>query len=173
MGQRFEETIRETKAVVLAAIRRHLRSEYYSSIDDVVQEVYIRAYRSLSGGKFRGDSSLRTYLYTIARNESLRMNQKLDRDATRRVEMEHIENVAYRDREDERRSVEMNLEIVQSVLKKIPEKYRSVMMLYSQGLAEKEISSHLNIKQGTVKSRISRGKVIMRKAIQSLEVGTL
>lgn len=75
----FTELIDSTKHIVLSAIKKNLFDEFHDSIDDVVQETYFRAYKSLSANKFRGDSSVSTWLYTIARNESLRMNQKRSR----------------------------------------------------------------------------------------------
>lgn len=42
--------------------------------EDIVQNTFEKALRGLAG--FRGDSSVKTWLYTIARNESIRFSQK-------------------------------------------------------------------------------------------------
>jgi DNA-directed RNA polymerase specialized sigma24 family protein len=54
----FADIVGRTKKVVLSAIEKNLASRFYHSIDDVVQETYLRAYSSLTKGKFRGESSL-------------------------------------------------------------------------------------------------------------------
>ena len=76
----FAEIVERTKGVVLSAISKTLDAEFSSHIDDVVQETYLRAYKSLQKEQFKNNSSIETWLYTIARNESLRMNEKLVRE---------------------------------------------------------------------------------------------
>lgn len=143
---------------MLSAVRKHLAARFFHAIDDVVQETYLRGYRHLAGGKFRNESSLETWLYAIARNESLRMNDRLAREEAKAV------------READRR---MSLETDQSsvddvislkvLLDRLPEKYRAVVALKSEGYSEQEIAMRLNINTGTVKSRFSRGKEMLQK----------
>ena len=80
----FASIVEETKGVVLKAVRSNLFYEYYYALDDVVQETYIRAYRSLVKNKFKEESKLSSWLFTIARNESIRMNEKLKAGERRR-----------------------------------------------------------------------------------------
>ena len=75
--EQFAAIVNETKGIVLAAVRSHLFEHYAHAIDDVVQETYLRAYKSLVKDKFQNKSKISTWLYAIARNESLRMNGKL------------------------------------------------------------------------------------------------
>ena len=65
---------REGDALALASFIRRTQSEIWRFVaslvgaadaDDVTQDVYVRAWRSL--GRFRGDSSARTWLFVIAR----------------------------------------------------------------------------------------------------------
>lgn len=154
----FAAIVGRTKKTVLSAVRKHLAARFFHAIDDVVQETYLRGYRHLAGGKFRNESSLETWLYAIARNESLRMNDRLAREEAKAV------------READRR---MSLETDQSsaddvislkvLLDRLPEKYRAVVALKSEGYSEQEIAMRLNINTGTVKSRFSRGKEMLQK----------
>ncbi len=45
-----------------------------SDIEDIVQNTFLKAMRGIAG--FRGDSSIRTWLFTIARNESIHCSKK-------------------------------------------------------------------------------------------------
>jgi len=156
----FTDIIEETRPVVLGAIGRHLYPRFYHAIDDVAQETYMRAYRSLMRKNFRGDSKISTWLYTIARNESLRMNSKLSREEEKLMlssEMLLLEGAT------DISENSLSAEELREMIKGLPLIYREVLELASAGLTEKEISRQLNIKSGTVKSRASRGREILRK----------
>jgi RNA polymerase sigma-70 factor (ECF subfamily) len=57
-------------------------------------------------------------------------------------------------------------ETVQSILDKLPEKYKSVLILYyMEDSAYQEIAEMLEVPIGTVMSRLSRAKQMMKKAI--------
>jgi len=61
----FEEIVRLYQADVRILARRHFASP--AEADDVAQEVFVQVYRGLS--RFRGDSSLRTWILGIASNQ--------------------------------------------------------------------------------------------------------
>ncbi len=159
--EEFARIVSETKGYVLSAIEHNLPERFMGAIDDVVQETYIRAYRHLEKGKFRGESALSTWIYSIARNESLRMAGRLGRD-------------------EKRSGGELNEEItteggplfdhdrdaLRDAINRLPEKYRAVMERVSQGLNEQEIARDMSLPPGTVKSRAHRGREILRKMLE-------
>lgn len=157
----FAEIVKRTKKYVLSAIEKNMASRFYHAIDDVAQETYIRAYRGLEKNSFRGDSSIETWLYKIAKNESLRMNQKLAREEEKAKKA--MENISIVQAEKPDRDESLYL---QSHLKLLPEKYRAVLALSSQGYNINDISRKLGIRTGTVKSRASRGKKILHENIR-------
>jgi RNA polymerase sigma-70 factor, ECF subfamily len=157
----FTLIVNSTKTIVLSAIEKNLAERFYHSIDDVVQETYLRAYKALVNGKFREESKLSTWLYTIAKNESFRMNEKLMREEKK---MERAtQNLKVQNSSEEITHERPNL--LFKYLKLIPEKYKTILQHYSEGLSEKEIAEKLSIKQGTVKSRAFRGKELLRKIV--------
>jgi RNA polymerase sigma-70 factor, ECF subfamily len=151
----FAEIVNRTKRTVLSAIEKNISPRFYHAIDDIAQETYIRAYRGLEKNSFRGDSSIETWLYKIAKNESLRMNHKLTREEEKQKKA--AENTALMQQNfisDDAPSLDEHLVM-------LPEKYRSVLTLVSQGLNINDISQKLGIRPGTVKSRASRGKKLI------------
>ncbi len=163
----FEKIVHSTKKVVLASISKYLVEEYSHAIDDVVQETYIRAFKSLSNGKFRGDSEISTWLYVIARNESYRMNAKLEREENKKEKLKNDINMNKKKGETNSSNT---YELIIYFLTKIPEKYAFVLEGQLFGKTEKDIAGDLGISKGTVKSRASRGKEFIRKLIKRGEI---
>lgn len=168
----FSEIVKSTKGIILSAIEKYLMADFSHAIDDVAQETYLRAYGHLSKNKFRGDSKITSWLYTIAKNESLRMNKKLIREQekvkkqTENVldakEMQQVGEALF-----EQNGAMVNLA---EIIEQLPVKYRSVLELVATGHSEKEIASLLRIKQGTVKSRVSRAKELAARMSKVKEV---
>lgn len=162
--KKFAQIVKDTKGIVLSAVRDHLAARFHHSIDDVVQETYLRAYRRLIRPGFREDLSINSWLYTIAKNESFRMNGRLKREEIKfsnsvikiSGDMEKFDS---KDAEIMRNSL-MDLK---NIIIELPQKYRSVIELVALGYSEKEIADKLEIKKGTVKSRASRGRELMQK----------
>ena len=60
---------------------------------------------------------------------------------------------------------------VLDILKNLPDIYRDIFLLkYSSCLDNKEISDILRIPEGTIRQRIARGKEMIQKALEGLEV---
>jgi len=167
----FSKIVHETKGVVLGAIEKHLPERFYHAIDDVVQETYLRAYKSLTKDKFRGDSEISSWLYVIAKNETFRIVKKLAREEEKFSKS--LDKMLSADeilqKEKDKQNLQENIEKLKIAVSKLPEKYRVVMELTIEGLKEEEISKKLNIKKGTVKSRKSRAKDIITKLLSEEE----
>lgn len=153
----FALIVSDTKRVVLSAIEKNLAERFYHAIDDVAQETYFRAYRSLVKESFRADSSIETWLYAIARNESLRMNKKLMREEEKQ-KRSAMQAAAAETASDP------DTTILHESIGSLPAKYREVIQLMARGLRINEISERLGIRPGTVKSRASRGKKMIQDA---------
>ncbi len=158
----FSAIVTQSKGVILSAIEKNLAERFYHAIDDVAQETYLRAYKNLIKDKFRGDSAIETWLYRIAVNESLRMNQKLKRE-----EDKQKKSISAFEMEPENEE-NMTEEIAElkNAIPNLPEKYRDVLSLVFEGRSNKEIALKLKIMPGTVKSRIFRGKEMLHKIIR-------
>lgn len=146
--ERYEEPV---AATVVGMLGRG------ADADDVGQETFIRLYRSL--GRFRGDSSLKTYVTRIAINQSLKALKKRQRwrqrlfstseDATEEV----LLKVEAKDELGERERKAM----VEDALRVLSPEQRSVVVLrLLEGYDTRETADLLGIPQGTVMSRLAR-----------------
>lgn len=160
------ELISSTKKVVLSCIGKYLYSRFYEAVDDVAQETYLRIYKALKKGQFQESAKITTWIYTIAKNETLRMNEKLVREEKKIIKLKpHVQ-------ESFSQSFEENFgakDALQTWLTKLPQKYREVIDEYKQGKSEKEIAESLSIKTGTVKSRLHRGKKMLEGFLKGVE----
>ncbi|MDH4127781.1 MAG: RNA polymerase sigma factor [Spirochaetota bacterium] len=157
----FTNIVEQTKSIVLSAIEKYLDKNNSHAIDDVVQETYFRAYKSLIKLQFKAESQTSTWLYTIAKNESLRMNQKVRRDNLKKEKAKS--NFLELDNKHEELA---ELSNIKEVVDSLPIKYQNVLSLYIEGYKEKDIAKALFIPLGTVKSRFFKAKLLLKKLLQ-------
>jgi RNA polymerase sigma-70 factor, ECF subfamily len=153
----FASIVKDTKTVVLSAVREYLPFRFSYAIDDIAQETYFRAYKSLSKNSFRNESRIETWLYVIARNETLRAVSRLLR------EEQKAEMAAESVRDSLVTEEDIDADMISLLISKLTDSHREVFQLLAAGKSEKEISGELGIPRGTVKSRISRGRVELRR----------
>jgi RNA polymerase sigma-70 factor (ECF subfamily) len=133
--------------------------------EDIGQETFIRFYRSLD--KFRGESSVGTYLTRIAINLSL--NEIKRRQKRRKRYLSNPENSL--ENIPEKKSAEKerdNKKIVQSAIQKLDPKFRAVIVLrLIDGYSTQETAKILKLPVGTVLSRLARGQIKLKEILQS------
>ncbi|MBN2338287.1 MAG: sigma-70 family RNA polymerase sigma factor [Acidobacteria bacterium] len=136
---------------------------------DVSQEVFLTVYRKLD--TFRGDSSLKTWIYRIAARRAanrFRWWNRMRRRGTVSLEEHLVQNPndeLFYNLRSEGRSPEEALAFeeqhaeVERMLRDLPLPQRmAVVMRDIEGLSYEEIAETLEVSLGTVKSRIARGR---------------
>ncbi|MFO7302529.1 MAG: sigma-70 family RNA polymerase sigma factor [Acidobacteriota bacterium] len=133
-----------------------------SDAEDVAQEAFLRAFRSLSS--FGGRSSFRTWLFQIALNAA-RTHRQSRRS---RLQPEAVDP-ADLERAPETGSVEQGLiarDRLRRALGQLPADMREAVLLRDvEGFEYREIAELLDIPIGTVESRIFRGRARLREAL--------
>jgi RNA polymerase sigma-70 factor (ECF subfamily) len=126
--------------------------------EDVVQETFIKVFKKMDS--FREDSGLFTWIYTIALNLSRdRLRKKKD---FLTLEDEWVGNT---DVEYEIEKI-IDRELLRKELFEMNALYREVLVLYYfEELSIKEIANLLKEKEGTIKSKLSRGRNILKESL--------
>jgi RNA polymerase sigma-70 factor, ECF subfamily len=141
---------------------------------DVTQDVFIRVFRGIHG--FRRSSSLKTWLYKVAVRQALNHRRWCWRHHREQVSIDASEEGRTRfdlpDAKatpfDECAMHEMQAK-VRKALATVPPKFRSAVILRDlEGLAYEEIAEVLEVSVGTVKSRILRGRRILKENLEPL-----
>ena len=137
-----------------------------ATAEDLTQEVFLRIHRHLA--KFAGRSSLKTWIYRITVNHC---NSRLGRKRlpTRSLDSEEGQRLQIADqrRDPEARAAAHDAaDQVAHALARIPSPYREAVILRDlEELDYQEIASVLNVRIGTVRSRIARGRDRLRKQL--------
>jgi RNA polymerase sigma-70 factor, ECF subfamily len=135
--------------------------------EDVGQETFIRLYRSLD--RFRGDSSLGTYLTRIAINLSLTALKRRRRRTSRFVSRDERERELPETSVDPRGDLERKetaLEVRAAVEALAPDHRAVVVLRMIDGLSTRETAEILGIPAGTVMSRLARAMDRLERALK-------
>jgi RNA polymerase sigma-70 factor (ECF subfamily) len=145
-----------------------------SNIEDLAQEVFIKAHYSLR--RYRAESALSTWLYRIAvnvalddlRREKRRRIFSFTRIGERRPSEDEIANSAGGEEDAHARMEREELQdALQSALKKIPKKHRVVFVLREiEGYSYSEIAEMVSCSIGTVKSRLFHARLKLRRYLE-------
>lgn len=135
--------------------------------DDISQEVFLKAYRNI--GKYRGHSTLKTWLLTITRNTAFSWRRN---NFWRRFIPLGEQHTPGQARSAEKEAMgNQYVSRIWEIVMELPDKHREVLVLdIQQGLSIAEMSRMLGIAEGTVKSRLSRAREKVRAAIKEEEL---
>lgn len=131
--------------------------------EDGVQEVFLKVQRRI--GTFRGESALSTWLYQVALNTLRDHRRKLGRQ-TRAANLSQVTGESAdpamesdRPGPSEEASQAERRRLVRAALDALPAKFREVLVLRElEGMSYRDIARVLELRQGTVESRIFRAR---------------
>jgi RNA polymerase sigma-70 factor, ECF subfamily len=171
----FDFFVRERSPDIYALLYR--LTEDPEEARDLTQETFLQAFRAVA--HFRGDADLRTWLYRIAVNQARnrwrwwrrrRRDVTVSLDATDEQHEQplaaHLADAQSVNPEEAALTRERE-RILTQALRALSRVYREVVVLRDvEGLSYEEVAATLEISLGTVKSRLSRGRVELRRRLE-------
>lgn len=155
--------------------QQQVRSTLYQlcgaeALDDLVQEVFLRAWKGLS--KFRQTAQFSTWLYRITWNVAYDGRKSIAKTRSRTVttDDEQIQNIP--DRSDTSTSnptlAKLHYQdLVQRGLEQLSQEHRTVVVLHDlEELPQKEVAEILEIPVGTVKSRLFHARTALKQFLE-------
>ena len=143
---------------------------------DVLQDVFIKVFKGIR--QFHGDSSLKTWIYKIAVHEASNHRRGWTRrhwheplsidDTGAAVALSAAEARASSETPYQLLEQAERQELLRRALASLAQPYRTVVVLrVIEGLAYEEIGQVTGMAEGTVKSRLRRGRELLRKKLVS------
>ena len=137
--------------------------------EDLVQETLCTGYQKIR--QLRDKQKFKSWMFTILRNHYLKSQRNKEPVRTDKFEngidyLSQLESVALQPDGASVYERKEEAETIQRVLDKLPEKYKTVLILYyMEDSAYQEIAELLSVPIGTVMSRLSRARQTMKKAL--------
>jgi RNA polymerase sigma-70 factor (ECF subfamily) len=169
----FEKLVRAYERMVFRVAFRFLSDE--TDACDVAQEVFVKVHKALPD--FRGDSSLSTWIYAITAN--LSRNALRSRKNRSKVQVlapkEEEEGTGFWDRVADPKGTQTHQgaegkdldQAIQRAVQGLPEDYREAVILRDlEDMDYAQIAVVLKTSVGTVKSRIARGRALLREKLK-------
>lgn len=167
-----ERIFREYAPRVYALARRMLGND--ADAEDVTQDVLLQVVRKLDS--FRGESDPYTWLHRVTVNAALAHREKRARREERETHDpidgfadngHHANPVRPWSLPADKIALDREREqIIEKAIARLPEIYRDVYVLADvEGLTNPRIGELLNLSQSAVKSRLHRGRLLMRNAL--------
>ena len=167
----YDELVRGYNASIFHVAYRMLGDSADAS--DVVQEIFLKVFRNING--FKGESSLKTWIFRIAFSEilnRLRWWKRRYRHATVSLDEDQNGNGHGYRLSDATPGPEQILQskeqeqAIQQALKKLSSDHRSIIILRDiEGFSYGEIAAVLGVSIGTVKSRLARARADLKKSL--------
>lgn len=140
---------------------------------DVTQEVFLKVFRNIR--EFRGECSLKTWIYRIAVNEASNLRRWFSRHRRHELSLDDAGNdrpavaatlVDPQETQYEQVLRHERMRVLEKALSQVKESFRVAVVLRDiEGLSYEEIAQILKVSIGTVKSRILRGREALKQRL--------
>ena len=156
----FESIVRRWQAPLVNLAYRFCRDR--ARAEDMAQEVFLRVFRGLKG--WRKDAAFSTWLFAVATNS---YRSELRRIPARTMSIEEVTELWDPRPTDGGLAEEERSQAVRSAMLSLPAKYREPLILFYFHEMDITAAAHsLNLPQGTVKARLSRGRELLRERFE-------
>lgn len=156
----LDTIIAKYRPVVSFRVKKSLGS-YTPDWEDVVNEIMLNAIEKLESGKFRGDSSIGTFIYTITSRRIIDHIRKKSKSLKYAPEPNPYpqphEHVEHKER----------AEMIARHLEKLKPKYKEILYLYYyKELSREEVARRLGISPRRVSERVNYAQKLLKKMMR-------
>jgi RNA polymerase sigma-70 factor, ECF subfamily len=151
----FETLVRRYQGDIWRLCFQLVHDEHLA--DDITQDTFVRAFRFMR--RYRAESKFSTWLFSIARNCAM---DEMRRSARRSRLARRVESEAPPRARTDQTSIE-----VRDVLANLPLGLREpIVMIDMFGMSYREVAAVLRVPEGTVKSRVHRGRQQLARQLE-------
>lgn len=155
MNDLFEKIYYEYKDDVYRLALSYTQNKY--DAEDIVQRTFIKVYKKLNNIQ---DNNIKQYLLTITANECKDLFKSFWKRKT------NVDDIEIEDLNTDKNKLELF-----EVFKNIPKKYRiCIHLYYFYGYSVKEIAVIENINENTAKTRLARGRNLLKIELRRNEL---
>jgi RNA polymerase sigma-70 factor, ECF subfamily len=169
----FEELIKKHEKPVFNFLFRFLGN--YHDAEEIAQEVFLAAYRSIS--QFRCESRFSTWLYRIAINQAKNKKNNLNLSLQRNISIDPVANdsgdnpVLQVPNPGPDPEIQQNQKDIQRIVQKEihrlnPDEAVIILLNDFEERSYDEISKVLDVPVGTVKSRLHRARMVLKRRLE-------
>ena len=153
--------------------KRPLLGFFYRSLgshgdaEDLTLEVFVRLHRAAPG--YRPEAKFTTFLFHIARNLARNEQRRRRRKPAEPAPPEVFETIAASAGADDRRASELE-EVLQRALPRLPEKYRTpLLLLHQQHLDYSTAAATLGVTENALRVLVHRGRELLRAEMEAMQ----
>jgi len=155
----FGELVKRHQSAVRGFLRQLTRGQSVSA-DDLAQDTFIQAYRSLD--RFHGTSAFTTWLLGIAYNHFRNARRK-----QREVAFETVPEPTPSGTDSPTQSSDLQHDVSRALHALSPDERAAVLLHYERGLSHREVADVLAWPIGTVKTHLARSKEKLRPLLSA------
>ncbi|WP_034041717.1 sigma-70 family RNA polymerase sigma factor [Wocania ichthyoenteri] len=150
----MEKQIEQLYKPLFLYVRKRINNQL--DAEDLTQEIFYK----LSTSKNENVKNIKSWVYTIAKNSITDYYRKKKRFT------EDIEVIEFQKELSEKNTVNELSNCIAPFVNQLPENYRTIINLSEiENFSQKEIAEKLNLNYTTVRSKIQRGRVKLKKLI--------
>jgi len=160
----YREIIRRYSEKLSRYLRKFLSDR--DDIEDILQVVFIKAYKNLYG--FNVNKKFSSWIYRIAHNEAINHLKKYKNG---RISLDDVEYKLIDEKADIRKEADRMFlkKDMEKVMGKLDMKYREpIVLFYFEDMSYEEISDVLRIPKNTVGTLILRGKNLIKEHLEEI-----